>query len=80
MCRNTDAVIVMITKNKAVEKILKTKNIKNSGYMLTISNSLKAHNFPNFQPILMILASKFMVYRALSDKLLLITASVPFNV
>ena len=35
--------------------------------MLAILNSLKAHNFPIFQPILMILVSKFMVNRALSD-------------
>ena len=36
--------------------------------MLAILNSLNAHNFPIFQPILMILVSKFMVYGALSDK------------
>ena len=36
--------------------------------MSTILNSLNAHNFPIFQPILMILVSKFMVYRVLSDK------------
>ena len=36
--------------------------------MLAILNSLNAHNFPIFQPILMILASKFMVPRALSDQ------------
>ena len=36
--------------------------------MLAIFNSLNAHNFPIFQPILMILVSKFMVHRALSDK------------
>ena len=30
--------------------------------------ALNAHFFPNFQPILMILVSKFMVKRALSDK------------
>ena len=35
--------------------------------MLAIFNSLNAHNFPIFQPILMILVSKFMVHRALSD-------------
>ena len=29
--------------------------------MLAILNSLNAHNFPIFQPILMILVSKFMV-------------------
>ena len=31
-------------------------------------NSLNAHNFPIFEPILMILVSKFMVHRAPSDK------------
>ena len=36
--------------------------------MLTILNSLNAHNLPIFQPILMIRVSKFMVHRALSDK------------
>ena len=36
--------------------------------MLAILNSLNAHSFPIFQPILMRLVSKFMVYRALSDK------------
>ena len=36
--------------------------------MLAILNSLNARNFPIFQPILMILVSKFMVYKALSDK------------
>ena len=36
--------------------------------MLAILNSLNAHNFPIFQPILMILVSKFMVRRALFDK------------
>ena len=36
--------------------------------MLAISNILNAHNFPIFQPILVILVSKFMVLRALSDK------------
>ena len=36
--------------------------------MLAILNSLNAHSFPTFQPILMILISKFMVHRALSDK------------
>ena len=29
---------------------------------------LNAHNLPIFQPILMILVSKFMVHRVLSDK------------
>ena len=36
--------------------------------MAAILNSLNAHNFLIFQPILMTLVSKFMVYRALSDK------------
>ena len=36
--------------------------------MLAILNSLNAHCFPIFQPILMILVSKFMVHRALSYK------------
>ena len=36
--------------------------------MLAILNSLNAHNFTIFQPILMILVSKFMVYGALFDK------------
>ena len=35
--------------------------------MLVILNSLNAHNLPIFQPILMILVSKFMVYGALCD-------------
>ena len=36
--------------------------------MLAILNSLNVHNLPIFQPILMVLVSKFMVHRALSDK------------
>ena len=36
--------------------------------MLVILNSLNAHNYPIFQRILMILVSKFIVHRALSDK------------
>ena len=36
--------------------------------MVAILNSLNAHNVPIFQPILMILVSKFMVHRAFSDK------------
>ena len=36
--------------------------------MLAILNSLNAHNVPIFQQILMILVSKFMVQRALSDQ------------
>ena len=36
--------------------------------MSAILNSLNAHYLPIFLPILMIFVSKFMVYRALSDK------------
>ena len=36
--------------------------------MLVILSSLNAHSFPIFQTILMILVSKVMVHRALSDK------------
>ena len=36
--------------------------------MLAILNFLNAHNLPIFQPILMILVSKLMFHRALSDK------------
>ena len=36
--------------------------------MLAILNSLNAHNFPIFQPILMILVSKFIVHRVFSDE------------
>ena len=36
--------------------------------MSAILDSLNVHNFLIFQPILMTLVSKFMVYRALSDK------------
>ena len=35
--------------------------------MAAILNSLNAHNLPILQPILMILVSKFIVHRALSD-------------
>ena len=41
--------------------------------MSAILNSLNIHYFPIFQPILMRLASKFMVYRALSDKTYLLS-------
>ena len=40
--------------------------------MLVILNSLNVHNFPFLQPILMKLVLKFMVHRALSDKLYLL--------
>ena len=36
--------------------------------MLAILNSLNAHNLPIFQPTLLILVSKFMIHRILSDK------------
>ena len=36
--------------------------------MLAILNSLNAFNFPTFEPMLMILVSKFIVHRVLSDK------------
>ena len=36
--------------------------------MLAILNSLNAHSLPIFQPILMILVSKIMFHRVLSDK------------
>ena len=36
--------------------------------MLALLDSLNVHHFPTVQPILMILVSKFMVHRALSDK------------
>ena len=36
--------------------------------MLAILIFLNAHNLPIFQTILMILVSKFMVHKALSDK------------
>ena len=36
--------------------------------MSAILNSLNSHNFIIFQPILMTLVSKLMVYKALSDK------------
>ena len=36
--------------------------------MLAILNSLNAHNFPIYQPILMIPVSKPMVHRTPSDK------------
>ena len=40
--------------------------------MVALLNSLNAHNLSIFQPILMILVSKFMVHRALSDKIYLL--------
>ena len=46
--------------------------------MLAILNYLNAHYFPIFKPILMILLSKFILHRALSDKtLLIIRVAVP---
>ena len=46
--------------------------------MLATLNSLNAHNLSIFQPISMILVSKFMVHRALSDKTY-IRLAVPFK-
>ena len=43
--------------------------------MSAILNSFNAHNLLIFQPILMTLVSKFMVYRALSDKTYLLLES-----
>ena len=40
--------------------------------MVAVSNSLNAHNLSIFQPILMILVSKSMVHRALSDRIYLV--------
>ena len=49
--------------------------------MLAILNSLNAHNFLIFQPIFMILVSKFMVHRALSDKTYLLLGLLsPLNI
>ena len=39
--------------------------------MLARLNSLNAHNLPIFQPMLMILVSKLMVHKVLSDKIYL---------
>ena len=48
--------------------------------MSAILNSLNVHNFPIFQPILMKLVTKFMVYRALSDKTYLLSGLLsPLN-
>ena len=49
--------------------------------MSAILNFLNAHNFLIFQPILMTLVSKFMVYRALSGKAYLsIDLQSPFRI
>ena len=45
--------------------------------MLAIFNFLNAHNLSIFQPILMILVSKFMVHRALSDQTYLSLGLLP---
>ena len=48
--------------------------------MSAVLNSLNVHNFPIFQPILMKLVSKFMVYRVLSDKTYLLSGLLsPLN-
>ena len=39
--------------------------------MLAIFNSSNTHNLPIFRPTLVILVSKFMVHRALSDNIYL---------
>ena len=44
--------------------------------MLAILNYLNAHNFPIFEPILMIFVSKFRFYRVFSDKTYLILGLV----
>ena len=41
--------------------------------MSAILNSLNVHNSPIFQPILIKLVSKFIVYRALTDKTYLLS-------
>ena len=46
----------------------KKKKKKNGGSMLAVLNFFNPNNFPIFQPILMKLVSKSMVYRALSYK------------
>ena len=45
--------------------------------MLAILNSLNADNLSIFQPILMILVSKVMVHRALSDKRYVLLGLLP---
>ena len=48
--------------------------------MSAILNFLNIHKFPIFQPILIKLVSKFMVYRALSDKTYLLSGLLsPLN-
>ena len=48
--------------------------------MLAVVNSVNAHNFPIFQPIVMILVSKCMINRALFDKTYLLLGLLsPFN-
>ena len=47
--------------------------------MLAILNPLNAHNFSIFEPILMILVSKFMFHRVLSGKIFFIRVAVPFK-
>ena len=49
--------------------------------MSAILNSLNVHNFPIFQPILMKLVSKFMVYRCLFVKTYLLSGLLsPLNI
>ena len=47
--------------------------------MSAILNSLHAHNFLIFRPILMVLVSEFVVYRALSDRHTYFRVAVTFN-
>ena len=47
--------------------------------MSAILNSLNAHNFLTFQPILMPLITKCRVYRALSDKTYLLLQEQEHN-
>ena len=48
--------------------------------MSAILNSFNAHNFLIFQPLLMKLVSKFIVYRTLSDKTFLLLISIDFSI
>ena len=49
---------------------------------MAILNSLNAHNFPIFHLILMILVSKFIVHRALSDQIYFLSLGLlsPFTI
>ena len=61
--------VVVIAKMKQLKKFCKL--IKYSKWRLHVGHIeffLNAHNLPISQPIVMILVSKIMVHRALSDK------------